>query len=217
MRKNLIAQFFILSCITFAFCKKAADITDTTENQQQEDITKSFLKDVKSDNPGDYYISGEFDGHKIYLASTLGEYYPYNDTGMNALYLNASIKLDNIHLVRENRDMTAMLAIYFDQANIFNRSFPYVLPHPNLAQCEAAQMELINMKKLGTAGQGSATDDFSFFGHSNENIKVQVTSFENNIMEGTFEGSLSTKTGSTVKVRNGKYRIKILVVNMGNK
>ena len=180
------------------------------------DPAKSFLKDVKSDPASDYYISGEFDGYKIYCSSTFASTYPYHDTVFNALYDNNSIDLDNIHLLRENQDMSVMLAIYFDKAKIFTRQFPYVLPRSNLDICEAAQIELINMKKLGTIGQGSTNDDFSFWGHTNTSIKVQVTSFVDNVIQGTFEGSLKTKTGSIIQVKNGSFRIKIIVVKSGN-
>ncbi len=214
MKKILLAIFAISGTALLLSCKKeTVSQNPPTENKQSDD-SKSFLKDIKSDNPAEYYISGEFDGYKIYCASTLAEYYPANDTTMNALYFNDSIGLDDIHLLRENQDMTAMIAIYFEKANIYTRQFPYILPHPNLGQCEAAQMEFINMKKLGTAVQCSPTDDFTFLGYTNTNIKVQVTSFTDNIMEGTFEGSLSTNKGSTIIVKNGQYRIKIIDVPM---
>jgi hypothetical protein len=205
----------IIGTIFFVSCKK--DVTDLqTEKPEIIDKTKSFIKDVKSDTLSEYYISGEFDDHKIYCSSTFASTFPYHDTVFNALYVNNNIDLDNIHLIRENNEMSVMIAIYFDKAKIFTRQFPYDLPRANLDICEAAQMELINMKKLGTTGQGSPTDDFSFWGHTNSSIKVQVTSFVDNIMEGTFEGTLTTKTGSTIIAKNGKFRIKIIIVNTGN-
>lgn len=205
----------IIGILFLSSCKK--DVTDSlTEKPEIVDQAKAFLKNVKSDVESEYFISGEFDGHKIYCSSTFTSTFPYHDTVFNALYVNNSIDLDNIHLIRENNEMSVMIAIYFDKAKIFTRQFPYNLPRANLDICEAAQMELINMKKLGTVGQGSPNDDFSFWGHTNTSIKVQVISFENNIMQGTFEGSLTTKTGSTIQVKNGKFRIKIIVVNSGN-
>ncbi|CAN5817301.1 hypothetical protein BH11BAC3_BH11BAC3_45110 [soil metagenome] len=214
--KKIIIGLYVLSTITFLMsCKKEGLATNPSTETKQKDDSKSFLKDIKSDNQAEYYISGEFDGHKVYCSSTLGEYYPSNDTIMNALYANDSIGLDNIHLIRENREMTAMIAIYFDKAKIYTRLFPYLLPHANLGQCEAAEIQFINMKKLGTTGQCSPTDDFTFLGQSNSNVKVQVTSFLDNIMEGTFEGSLTTKTGSTIILKNGQYRIKIKKVPIG--
>lgn len=201
--------------LSVASCKKDSLEIQSVKTEPQ-DLAKTFLKEVKSDPASDFYISGEFDGHKIYCSSTFANTFPYHDTVFNALYINNSIDLDNIHLVRENQEMSVMLAIYFDKAKIFTRQFPYILPRANLDICEAAQIELINMKKLGTTGQGAPNDDFSFWGHTNTSIKVQVSSFVDNVMEGTFEGFLTTKTGSTIIVKNGKFRIKIIVVNTGN-
>jgi hypothetical protein len=204
----------LIWAIVFTSCKKDTAVIPGTKTETP-DPAKSFLKDVKSDSTSEYYISGEFDGHKIYCSSTFANTFPYHDTIFNALYVNNEIDLDNIHLVRQNHDRSAMLAIYFDKAKIYTRQFPYNLPRANLDICEAAQIELINMKKLGTTGQGAPNDDFSFWGHTNTSIKVQVTHFADNIMQGTFEGSLTTKTGSTIVVKNGSFRIKIIVVNSG--
>jgi hypothetical protein len=203
--KKLIFASFLISVFLIS-CKKD-EILKADDNYV--DKSKLFLKDVKSDSAAEYFISGEFDGYKIYFASTFSDLYPYHDTVMNAIYVDSSIGLDNIHLIRYNRERSAMIAIYYDQAKIETRQFPYILPRANLAQCEAVQMEIINMHKLGTTGQGSPTDDFSFFGHTNTNIKFVTTSFINNILEGTFEGALTSMTKSTIKVTNGKFRIRV--------
>lgn len=214
MRKIWMIAFLIAFLATgFVSCKK--DNAAADETKPAVDETKSFLKDIRSDDPAEYYISGEFDGYKIYLASTHAETYPYNETSMNAIYEDKSILLDNIHLLRENDDMTAMLAIYFDKARIDSRSFPYTVPHANLDYCENVQMELINMKKLGTVAQGAPQDDFSFWGYSNSSIRVTVNSFVDDVMEGSFDGRLTTNTGSTIAVNNGKFRIKVKRVNSG--
>lgn len=77
-------------------CKK--DVTDfQTEKPETVHEAKVFLKNVKSDAESEYFISGEFDGHKIYCSSTFASTFPYHDTVFNALYVNNSIELDNIH------------------------------------------------------------------------------------------------------------------------
>ena len=59
----------LMVTILFASCKKES-IELNSENPPIVDKTKAFLKDVRSDDSSDYYISGEFDGYKIYCAST---------------------------------------------------------------------------------------------------------------------------------------------------
>lgn len=204
----------IMVTILFVSCKK--DATDLhSETHEYIDKAKSFLKDVKSDAVSEYYISGQFDGHNIYCTSTFTGTMPYHDTAYNVFYVNNTIGLDRIHLIRENKDMSFMIAIHFDQAKIFTRQLPYVLPRANPDNCEGVQIELINMKKLGTTVQGSPIDDYSFRGHTYNSIKVQVTSFENNIIEGTFEGTLTTETGSKLIAKNGQFRLKIVIIDFG--
>src|SRR6516164_5979846 len=159
------------SVFIIASCKKDAAI-QSSPAQPTSDNSKSFLKDVKSDNQADFYISGNFDGYNIYCASTMGQYYPSNDTIMNVAYINNAIGEDDIHLLRENNEMSVTIAIYLEQTNIYSRQLPYTLPHPDLGICECAQMEFINMKKLGTVTQCSVNDDFTFLGHTNTNIKL---------------------------------------------
>jgi hypothetical protein len=176
----------------------------------------NFLKEVKSDDrrTSEFFISGEFNGIHINCASTFANIYPDNNQNFNALYVNSN-GLDQINLIRENNDMSVMIAIYFLQAKIFTRQIPYKLPHENTADGEFADIQLINMKKIGSATQNSMEDDFSFFGLSPNSIKIQVTSFVDNLMEGTFEGYLATRNrNSIIEVKNGKFRIKIKVVNL---
>lgn len=176
----------------------------------------NFLKEVKSDDrrSSEFFISGEFNGIHINCASTFSDIYPDNGNNFNALYVN-STGLDQINLIRENNNMSVMIAIYFLQTKIFTRPIPYKLPHENTADGEFAEIQLLNMKKLGSATQNSMEDDFSFFGLTPNSVKIQVTSFVDNILEGTFEGYLANRNGnSIIEVKNGKFRIKIKVVNL---
>ncbi len=215
MKSKMICILSISVCCLFLSCEKEPVYPESPAEVLPAFDYKPFLKNIKSDNEAEYYISGEFDGYKIYCASTMAELYPANDTVMNAIYENAGIGLDNIHLLRQNRDMSVMIAIYFDKAKIYTRKFPYILPHPNLELCEAAQIDILDKKGLGTAGQGFSQDDFSYWGTTNRSVKVQVTSLLNDIIEGTFEGTLTAKNGYTIIVKNGQFRLKVINVTSG--
>lgn len=212
MKRKLKTSLIIIVILVAFSCKKdslnpySAAINSPTD----------FLKEVRSDDrrTSEFFISGEFNGIRINCASTLADIYPDNAKTFNALYVNSN-GLDQINLIRQNNDMSVMIAVYFLQAKIYTRQFPYNLPHENPAVGEFAEIHLINMKKLGSATQNSMEDDFSFLGLSPNSIKIQVTSFVDNIMEGTFEGYLATrKRDSIIEVKNGKFRIKIKVVNL---
>lgn len=173
---------------------------------------KDFLKDIKPDSTADYYISGEFDGHYVYL-TTKGETGTYTDSVANAWYINDNIQLDNMHLIRMNHEQTVLVAIYFTDAKRYFRELPYILPHNNTGVYEFAQMEMVNMKRIGFTGKGAPDDNFSFFGNTSQGLKMQVSSFADNVVEGTFEGALTTRTGTSINVKNGKFRIRFYTVN----
>ena len=62
--------FAIMSlCVS---CKKEALNTDS----ELVDKHKTFLKEVTSDLNSPYFVSGEFDGYKIYFASTFADVFP---------------------------------------------------------------------------------------------------------------------------------------------
>ncbi|TKB96957.1 hypothetical protein [Pedobacter cryophilus] len=206
--KNALLILFTIAL--FSSCEKKYEVALT---QTKPDPDKEFLKTVKPDEKSEYFISGEFDGHEIYCASTFVDRYPDNSTVLNALFINNLIKLDNIHLVRFNKLQDIRIAIYFDQADILNRAIPYTLPHQNQVLCERVEVQLLNLKKAGSAIQNSQNDNFSFHSSSYKGITLVVTSFKDYIMEGTFKGNIRTNTGSSIIVENGKFRIKLKIVD----
>ena len=176
------------------------------------DQTKDFLNRVsvdRFDRFPDYFIRGEFDGKLIYFTTT-SDSNPADDTGWNTQFVNDSIGLDQINLGRQDRTYSIKINIFFEQSNIFNRQFPYFVP---AGDGEFATIELINQMKLGTAEQGSPQDDFTFWNTTYRALKIEVSSLIDSTMEGTFEGYLTSNTGSTIIVKNGYFRIKIKVVD----
>lgn len=214
MKRHLIFGLVLIN-LAFLSCQKAPD-SEQNKPLKYEDKTKSFLKDVKSDDSSKYYISGEFDNYPIYCSSTFENYYPDNATVLNAYYFN-NIGLDNIHVVRQDHLQNIFIALYFSNTKMYNRTFPYNLPHPNLDLCESVQMELINRKKLGTTAQNAPNDDFSFQAHSNTGLKVTVNSLKDDIIEGVFSGNLKTNTGSIITAKNGKFRVRLKRIDMSPK
>ena len=108
-----------------------------------------------------------------------------------------------------------MINISFDHAKIFTRQFPYTLPHPNLAQCESGWITLKNTKLLYHPADQLPVTDFAFEGYTSTSVRIIVINFVDNIMEGTFEGILLSNSGSRISVRNGNFRLRIKVVDLG--
>lgn len=213
--------FYFALSLSFVFLSCTNQLADSDMENfgkiiSKQDSNKLFLSSFTSDDSAKYYISGDFDGHKLYFASTFEDIYPNNAIIMNALFVN-STGLDNIHIGRENKYFDASIFFYFDQANIFKREIPYTIPHDNMVKCESVEISLLNFHKYTyNIAQGSSSDNFTFSGFSSayrKDVEVKILSFKDNVMEGEFSGQLKTKTGSVINVKNGKFKIKIVVVN----
>ena len=205
---------FFLSFLFIAFfvsCKKETPVINTPK-PAYIDSSKFFLDNLAVDAESEYYISGVFDGKPLYFASVYGNLYPYNDTGFNAIYYNEAIGLDNIHLLRQNNNFSGMIAIYFDQAKIFTRQFPYRLPNRTDPSYQAAEVTLLDMVGLRSAPPGTFQNDYEFTARTKGGAMVEVTSFTDNVMEGIFQGTLKNPKGSSIKVENGKFRLKVIVI-----
>jgi hypothetical protein len=114
--------------------------------------------------------------------------------------------------LRQNADMSIMIALYCSQTHITDRVLPYSQPHPNLEWCEFTNLEIMNMRSGSTATQNSPQDNYSFIGYTNSGINLTFTSLTpDNIIEGNFEGTLRTNTGSVINVKNGKLRIRFVI------
>jgi hypothetical protein len=114
--------------------------------------------------------------------------------------------LDQINLIRQTSEDSVQLAIFINQSKIFTRQFPY-----SLKDGGHAVIQLINLKKVFTVIPGSSGDDSTFLGTTSDSLTFQVTSFVDNTLEGTFEGSLISYSGSTIIVKKGSFRIKVKV------
>lgn len=212
-----IKKILALAGLVMLFLMYSCDKDDewiTPTGLKTSEKTKLFLKYVKSDNPSAYYISGDFDGIPIYCASTLSEWFPYQDTTFNALYSNAT-GLDEFRLTRENQEMSFMIAFYIEQPKIKTRQFPYILPNPDPGPGEFAQVDVWNLRRQSRRNTVLSYDESLYSGYTyNNSIRIQINRYSDNIIEGTFGGILAPKLGTAITVTNGKFRLKIKEVTL---
>lgn len=209
MKYLTIATCLLFILITFS-CKKESN----TNNQKDPNL--SFLDNAMSDSCDEngFFIKGEFNGKKLCFATTGESGSSFADTFMNAffVYLDTTSKSDQLYLLRQNADMSIMIALYCGQTHITDRVLPYSQPHPNPEWCEYAELNMMNMRSGSTATQNSPQDNYSFMGYTNSGVNLTFTNLTpDNIIEGNFEGTLKTNTGSVIIVKNGKLRIKFVV------
>ena len=212
---------FLLTLTVIAFffsCKK-----ETNSSQQPApyvDPDLAFLKNAISDSCSDssYYIKGEFNGRSLCFATTGQSGTYFVDTFSNAFYIyydsvkRDSVTSDNLYLLRQNSNQSIMFAMYCGQTHIKKREFPYYLPHQNLEKCEFTSFQLINQNHNYNIVQHSAQDNYTFVSYTGFGMTLTFTKLTNdNIIEGNFEGTLKTNTGSVINVKNGKLRIKFVI------
>jgi hypothetical protein len=172
------------------------------------DHSKDFLNELtigRTDRSSASFIRGEFDGKLIYFTTISSAYYN-DDSSWNGIFINNSNGLDQINLIRQTSEDSVQLAIFINQSKIFTRQFPYSPKDDGYAE-----IQLINLKKVFRVVPGSSGDDSTFLGTTFDSLTFQVTSFSDKILEGTFEGSLKSYSGSTIIVKNGGFRIKVKV------
>ena len=170
------------------------------------DSSKVFPNYVNSDSIHEYFIQGTFNGKKICMSPAAAV-----DTFSNAYYFYPAIQQDQLNLIRSNAEGSAEMQIYLGQSSMLTRPLPYIVPHPNLVRCEFTQFQFYDSwHRHGI--ENDASDDYTYRASTNTGMKLTVTSFKNNIIEGTFEGVLRTNTGKVMKVENGSFRIKIIIL-----
>lgn len=205
--KNLLNALLIFAIILIAnSCEKEVLNTEIV-NPESIDHSKDFLTELsieRADRSSANFIRGEFDGKLIYF-TIVSDAYIYDDSSWNGYFLNSN-GLDQINLIRQTRKDSVQLEIYINQSKIFTRQFPYSIKDGGYAV-----IQLINLKKVFAVVSGSSNDDSTFIGNTFDSFPIQVTSFVDNTLEGTFEGSLISYSGSTIKVKNGSFRIKVKV------
>lgn len=205
--RSLFNMLLIFTIILFSNSCDNEILNNEIENPETIDHSKDFLKELRierSDRSSVNFIRGEFDGKLIYFTTISNAYY-YDDSSWNGYFLNSN-GLDQINLIRQTSADSVQLAIFIRQSKIFTRQFPYSFKNGG-----HAEIQLINLKKLFTVVPGSSDDNSTFLCTTFDSLTIQVTSFVDNTIEGTFEGSLKSYSGSTITVKNGRFRIKVKV------
>lgn len=198
MRSSLI----LLLVLALYSCKKS---DSEGEHSKPVSMAEMFPNFVKSDAKGEYFIEGEFNGKTICLSNRNASL----DTFSNVYYYYPPDH-DQLNLIRENEEGTAQMQIYIGQSMMLFQKFPYAVPHDHLVFCEFTQFQFYDERRRHGTENGP-NDDYTYHASTNTGMKLAVTSFANNVLEGTFEGTLSTNTRKTIQVKSGSFRIKLYI------
>lgn len=207
--RNLLNAMLLFAIILIAHSCEKEPLTTEIINPETIDHSMDFLKKLRierADRLSANFIRGELNGKLVYF-TTISDAYYYDDTSWNGIFINSN-GLDQINLIRQTREDSVQLDIYIQQSKIFTRQFPY-----NFKDGGHASIYLTNLKKLSSVVPNSSDDDSSFYGSTFNSMTFQVTNLVDNTLEGTFEGSLISHSGSTIIVKNGKFRINVKLVD----
>ncbi len=130
---------------------------------------------------------------------------------LNGYWFSPSEGLDELNLIQINKEGSAEMQIYFVNSEILTRKIPYYLPAVAPVPGEVAQFQFVDKQHEQNA-QNTPTDNFDYFGNSYQNMNLVITSFVDNVIQGTFNGILTSNTGNAIKVTDGSFKMKIVIL-----
>lgn len=165
---------------------------------------------------GDGYIRGNFGGEHLNYTQTF-ETFPGGDTTANQF--NPNINGGQLVLMRKG-NYPDQRTMYVDIFNVDLEKMP--IPS-EISSSQPLQVNqgytvygLIGITDYSSMPQdmiiGGPKDSYNYGGSTSDEVIIRVTSKKNDILEGTFEGTVRTPSGLVREVTDGEFRIKILRV-----
>lgn len=159
------------------------------------------------------YIRAEINGVPICFDSdpALGDTFPnmlkygfiLRDTG-NQYY-------DNLYMIRNAANSHWQLALFFENTHALTKKYPYYLPRANSEVCEVGELQLNDLDNYVSCAWCPENKYNYWANFFSSGVSMIVNSFENNVFQGTFQGTVTTGSGKTATIRNGAFRIRLAV------
>ena len=117
-------------------------------------------------------------------------------------------------MIRYTKDGKSMMGIFMENTHLLTKQFPYQLPRPDPEFCEIGELQLQNQVKITPnmcffCPENNWHYHGSFFGSQ---LKFTADKFDGAFFEGRFEGSIYTGSGRYATVKDGKFRIRIAMI-----
>jgi hypothetical protein len=215
MKINTFFPAMLLAALLFA-CKK--DISPAAAVPVITSIPEFDSCDCKAGpgKPGeDEYIKATINGVPVCFDQKPA----MDDTFPNVLRYGFILRdtgkqyYDGVAMLREASNSHWQAAIFLENTHALTKTYPYDLPRANPEVCEIGEFQLNNLNHyVSCAWCPENTFNYwaPFFGSF---LKMKVTSFNDNVFEGTFEGTANTGSGKSVHITNGQFRIKLILYN----
>ncbi|MEO6252842.1 MAG: hypothetical protein ABIO79_06035 [Ferruginibacter sp.] len=207
----------LLTVLFFSFvsCKKDKTAVNNLPETSQE-FTTCNCSIPQGKTAADEYISASINGIQL-CADLKGSYQdPFENVFLYGLVKRSTgdTYYDNLHMVRYTKDGKFMFGIYMENTHLLTKQFPYELPRNNPEICEIGELQLLNQKQLtATMCQTCPTNNWHYNGSFFLNqLKFIGDKFENGFFEGRFEGVISTGSGRYAIVKDGKFKIRLTLI-----
>lgn len=118
---------------------------------------------------------------------------------------------DNVAMIRNAANSHWQAAMFFENTHALTKTYPYQLPRANPEVCEIGELQLNDLDHYVSCTwcpENNYNYDAPFFDNG---VKMTVTSFDNNVFEGVFDGTVRTGSGKLATITNGQFRIKLVV------
>ena len=112
-------------------------------------------------------------------------------------------------------------AIFLENTYALSKIYPYKLPRQNSEVCEIGEMQINDLNHYVSC-TFCPENSYNYYAPIYAGgVSMTVNSFDNNYFEGTFKGYVKTGSGKGVQITNGKFKIKLIVIEsnieVGNK
>ena len=212
----MIRYCILLSFLFCAFvsCKKDKTSDNLPVNSQEFTTCNCSIPQGKT--TPDEYIQAKINGVQL-CADVKGNYQESYDN----MFLYGLIKrptgdtyYDNLYMIRYTKDGKFMMGIFLENTHLLTKQFPYTLPRANPEICELGELQLQNQQKpLANMCQYCPDNLWHYSGAFFPNQVIYIADkFENGFLEGRFEGIITTGSGRSAIVKDGKFRIRLTMI-----
>ena len=192
MKKYLIYSLLIACIAFFASCGG---------NKTQETVVQSNDANGEPDTINVYNTQEDTENFIRVTANGVDKEFKFLDLSTGPYHSTIQTKADgsfiNIGFSRgSNKDMREKINIVIVNHNLAQASFPYTAPTKEAGKTISMVYEV---KKSNTP---------IMYSNSN-NFELTITSFKDDVIEGTFSGEVTNAGKKTIKIEKGEFKIKL--------
>jgi hypothetical protein len=213
---NKYSIFLFLLLFVFVSCKKENAHEQIAAIGDPEFTTCNCSATEPGKSMPDEYLQGVINGVTV-CADIKGGFQDSFDN----MFTYGTIKrstgdtyYDNLYMVRYTKDGKYMMAIFMENTHLLTKQFPYQLPRTNPEFCEIGEFQLQNQLKITPNMCSSCPENKWHYkgSFSQSQLKFTAEKFDNRFFEGRFEGSIHTGSGKYATVKDGKFRIRLTMI-----